>query len=88
MAEWHCSGLESVWVTIPAKAVKTRHNLHIATVYIPPNDQIPSILHIFMNQLSEIKSQNCNDHFIIAGDFNLPIIDWQYGEPIILRKGS
>lgn len=86
--EWHCNDLECVWVTVPSTALGLEHDLHMAAAYIPPNSSLPSRIQLFVESLLQIRNTHPNDHFIIAGDFNLPCIDWTLSEPIVLRRGS
>lgn len=86
--EWQNDDLECVWVTIPARALGSAYDLHVATVYIPPNSQVPSRVQLLLDMTSQIRRDHSNDHFIISGDFNLPCVDWRNSEPIILKKGS
>lgn len=86
--EWDRHDLECVWVTIPARALGSSGDLHIAVIYIPPNSMIPTRVQSFIDVLSIICKNHPNDHFFIAGDFNLPGIDWKSDQPVILKKGS
>lgn len=86
-SEWLSSDLECIWITIPAQALGSRHDLHIALIYIPPNCHVATQTQLFVDLVSQIRNNCPNDHFIIAGDFNLPCIDWNSVEPVILKRG-
>lgn len=88
--EWERTGLESMWLTIPARKLGTsqRRDLHICIVYIPPDNMIPTRIEKFMALLKEVIDASPNDNFIICGDFNLPNIKWTTGKPEFLKKGT
>lgn len=86
--EWECDDLECVWATIPSHMVGSNGNLNIAVIYIPPDSMLPTRIQSFVNSISAINNDNSQDHFLIAGDFNLPGIDWGQDQPIVLKKGS
>ncbi|XP_044745218.1 uncharacterized protein LOC123307080 [Coccinella septempunctata] len=69
-----CSEAEDIWVTIvPDRGSKAR--VHIGCAYIPPRDMVA--LTSFTSSLCDIvNNNNCNDTFVICGDFNLPEIKW------------
>lgn len=86
--EWQVPGLECVWLTVPASALASRNNLHIAVVYIPPNRDIPIRVEQLIRISNQVISENPTDHILVAGDFNLPCLKWVNSEPICLKQGS
>ncbi|CAF4832986.1 unnamed protein product [Pieris macdunnoughi] len=93
MAEWTCDGVECTWLTIPASTLASneciKRELHICIAYIPPDDLQSVRLTAFTDFLLYIFSLHPNDHYIIAGDFNLPHIGWSPTfDPTFLRRGT
>lgn len=87
-SEWSSSNLESIWITIPAQTLESSSDLHIAVVYIPPNSDLTLRIKLYISLLTRIRNDYPNDHFIITGDFNLPCINWNFTNPVVLKKGS
>ncbi|CAK1604625.1 unnamed protein product [Parnassius mnemosyne] len=87
--EWMCTDLECLWVTVPGKylSCQDRHSLHIGVVYIPPDNYQSKRLDNFIEMLTKIITQYPNDHFIVAGDFNLANISWSSSGPVMLKQG-
>lgn len=86
---WSCASCESVCVTIPARALHSSVDLHIAIVYVPP---VPSRL---SDRLEDIKRSisECIDllpsnNYLILGDFNLPQLEWDAEEQLARADGT
>lgn len=102
--EWQRDNLECLWVTVPGRSLAagstplpasptpdssvSSHNLHIGVVYLPPDRLIPTRMRILLDVLSNILDKHPNDNIILAGDFNLPCIQWSSGDAVLLKKGS
>ncbi|CAH0728411.1 unnamed protein product, partial [Brenthis ino] len=86
--EWTQDDLECLWLTIDRKTLKCMYNIHLATIYIPPDGMLPSRINIFTDMLKNVVFSNPGDVFIILGDFNLPCIRWTSEGPVILKKGT
>lgn len=86
--EWDRPELECLWLTIMGKSIGCSKDLHLAVVYIPPNSNTALRLQQFMDILDHVSSTNTNDLILLAGDFNLPCIDWSSGEPLVVKQGS
>ncbi|VVC98022.1 unnamed protein product [Leptidea sinapis] len=80
--------LECMCISIPARTLGSLCDLSIICAYIPPNQILPSRIQKLCEILSQLFNPHPDDHFILAGDFNLPCIDWKQGHPILLKKGS
>ncbi|VVC99699.1 unnamed protein product, partial [Leptidea sinapis] len=80
--------LECMCISIPARTLGSLCDLNIICAYIPPNQILPSWIQKLCEILSQLFNSHPDDHFILAGDFNLPCIDWKQGHPIVLKKGS
>ncbi|CAH2105396.1 unnamed protein product [Euphydryas editha] len=87
-SDWSCTGVESVWITIPKSVIRKNQNLNIGVFYIPPDDYQVKRLETVTNFLSSILTSKSEEHFIITGDFNLPNIDWKSEGPLYLNRGS
>lgn len=87
--EWHCSAIETLWVTIPAASLRASNDLHLAAVYIRGNDehQHNNIDYCF-SKLADAVNRNINDSFLVLGDFNLSNISWTDIGPIFQKRGS
>lgn len=87
-SEWERPDTECLWVTVPARALGTKYNLHIANVYLPPDCDIQARTQQLVEVVGLVVDKHPNDYLMVAGDFNLPCIDWSTGDPVFLRKGS
>ncbi|KAJ0178985.1 hypothetical protein K1T71_005760 [Dendrolimus kikuchii] len=68
---------ESLCIMLPARALRSTVNLHIILVYIPPDSRdLPVRLDHFRECITQYTYLYPTDHFVIAGDFNLPFIKW------------
>lgn len=85
---------EILWISISSTALKTNFNLNIVGTYIRGNYEnqptdIINLSNFLENVLLTNKSSNTNsDKYIIAGDFNLPFIQWEDGEYNFCHKGE
>ena len=61
--------------TVYCKIKLNNNTLIVGSVYRPPNSNA-DVSHKITQQLHEIHNQNKNALFWIAGDFNLPDVDW------------
>lgn len=86
-AEWESDDPECMWVTLPAKVTGICNDIHIALTYIPPNTTLPSRISSLIVTINDVHEKYPDDLFLVAGDFNLPCIDWTTGEPKIIKKG-
>lgn len=103
-SEWQRDDLECVWATVPRHSLasssadpsstrtsnppRSRHDLHVGVVYLPPDKLIPKRIDILIDVLYNIRTRHPNDNIILVGDFNLPCIQWYSGEHTLLKKGS
>lgn len=101
--EWSQAGVECLWVTIPANGLRmhsgnadplaTKHDLHLCTIYVPPDTRSSKTLAIDLRHIDSLLiralSESPNAHFIITGDFNMPNISWcPDGHTTQLHQGS
>lgn len=70
--DWNTNA-EDIWVTI---SIKNFIKIHLCCVYIPPGVNHSHNINEFMNKLCELRALHHDDHFVISGDFNLPLINW------------
>lgn len=83
-----CSPTELLWVTIPAAALQLKYDLHIIGSYIPGDRTQVSNLSTYANLVTNFISNNPLDNYLMAGDFNLPFIEWEYSGPIYNTGGT
>lgn len=81
-------GLECICITISAGALGSHHDLNIICAYIPPNRALPFQLQKLGEMLTYLFDSQPDDYYIVAGDYNMPCIDWKNKNPIVLKKGS
>ncbi|VVD04628.1 unnamed protein product [Leptidea sinapis] len=74
--------LECMCISIPARTLGSLCDLSIICAYIPPNQRLPSRIQKLCEILSKLFNSHPDDHFSLAGDFNLPCIEWKQGHPI------
>lgn len=75
--EWS-SNAEDIWVTLYPCRSSNSSRLHLCCVYIPPT--CSDSLNKFLTKLISIISEVPNEKILICGDFNLPLLLWQYTE--------
>lgn len=80
--------VECLWVTIEGSTIKSDNDLHIALAYMPPDLRLPERIIKLKDWISDIMSSAPNDHFMVAGDFNLPCVQWNDKGPVYIKKGS
>lgn len=82
---------DMIWVTVPAKSFNPSvgGNLHIALVYISPdNNSLPQYVDNVIESVSYVFNSHKNDNFLIVGDFNMPNIQWSpHLGPLHMRRG-
>lgn len=86
---WVSDTAESLCVRVPAHRLSSQTDLFIIIVYTPPScsgfsDRINNILDNII-KLTQ-KHPNCN--YLLVGDFNLPIIQWEKDGCTVLQQGS
>ncbi|XP_047036688.1 uncharacterized protein LOC124642343 [Helicoverpa zea] len=86
--EWDRPDLECIWITVPARVLGVSRNLHVATVYLPPDRALPVRIELLSQIITEVIDQNPNDYLLISGDFNLPGVEWTSGHPVLLKRGA
>ena len=60
-----------------SKSVK---NIILNTIYRPPNRDIETCEHYFKNLF--VKNDTVNKHIVLAGDFNLNVLDFENNEKV------
>lgn len=76
--------IESVFVSIPTHT----NSFLICGTYIPPN-QPPAVYERFCSSMDEVVASSSSfDRILVAGDFNLPGMNWTASEPIPVGCGS
>lgn len=86
--QWDQLDVECLWITIEGRTINSDKNLHIALAYMPPGDKLAQRINKLTEWFSEIVSQAPDDYYMLAGDFNLPCIQWNDTGAVYLRKGS
>lgn len=88
--EWACSDtVELLWVTIPARAFGlSTPDLHVAAVHISPDASLPNNLTDVVRNLTGVVENYPTHNFLIAGDFNLPCIQWRDLSYTLIHKGT
>lgn len=86
--EWELDDIECVWITIDSRTLKSTRSLHLATIYLPPDENLGHHVKVFADTLNNIIAYNPDDLFMVCGDFNLPCICWTPAGPTTVKKGS
>lgn len=79
--DWE-SNAEDLWVTVITKNLK---RINLCCVYIPPGANHSRNTYDFMDKLCELRALHHDDNFLIAGDFNLPLINWSISNDNIMK---
>ena len=63
--------------------VKTNDNIILGAIYISPSSP-PDVYTAFIDSVEQIRDNNPNSKLLIAGDFNLPMLEWFYEDGMLL----
>lgn len=86
--DWKCDDVECLWVTIPALSLGCNKDLHISITYLPPDSNLANLLNKYISFTSSILEKYSEDYFVLAGDFNLPLLSWTCNGSSCIKKGT